>query len=495
MCYRLLEPIKLLLIEDNPGDARLIQVLLSSVRGHLFIVTTALSLAEGFQCLDTGPFDVVLLDLNLPDSMGYTTFEQLLHHCKTANLSQVPIILLTGLEDEELALDTVRRGAQDYLVKIELDGDLLSRSIRYAIERKRVEEALRESEERYSLAMRGANDGLWDWELRSNKIYFSPRWKSILGHGEDEIGNNPTEWFHRIHQDDVERVRVAIGTHLKGASPHFESEYRIRNKDGNYLWVLTRGLAVYDADGHAYRMAGSQSDITARKQAEEQLLKNAFYDNLTGLPNRALFIDRLSQSIKHTKRRADYLFSVLFLDLDRFKVINDSLGHMVGDQLLIAVAQVLKKCLRSGDTVARLGGDEFIILLDDNNVNEDAITVSNRICQKLGESFNLSQHQVVISTSIGIVYSTLGYENPEDILRDADIAMYRAKMNGGATYSVFNIAMREQAIDRLELENDLRKALENHEFVLYYQPIQSLDDGGAARSCLLNLYLWQKKLV
>lgn len=470
------EPIKLLLIEDNPGDARLIQVLLSSVRGGFCSVITAPNLKEGFQCLDSESFDIVLLDLNLPDSMGVATFEQLLHHCKSANLSQVPIILLTGLEDEELALDTVRRGAQDYLVKGALDADLLSRAIRYAIERKHVEEALRESEERYSMAMRGANDGLWDWKLHFNKIYYSPRWKSILGYEEDEIGDSPAEWFNRIHPDDVERVRVSIGTHLKEASPHFECEYRIRNKAGNYLWVLTRGLAVHDADGHAYRMAGSQSDITARKQAEEQLLRNAFYDNLTGLPNRALFMDRLSQAIEHTKRRPDYPFSVLFLDLDRFKVINDSLGHMVGDQLLIAVAQVLKTCLRSGDTVARLGGDEFIILLQDSKQDSDAIAVSNRICQELGVAFNLSKHQVVISTSIGIVYSSLGYDNPEDIMRDADIAMYKAKMSGGATYSIFNTLMREQAINRLELENDLRKALENHEFSIYYQPIQSLDD-------------------
>src|SRR3990172_5933416 len=286
-----MEPIKVLLIEDNPGDVRLVQIRLSSVRNASFKITTADCLSQGFQYLETEPFDVVLLDLNLPDSAGKETFEQLLQHFNSMNISQIPIVLLTGLEDEEMALDTVRRGAQDYIVKSELDGNLLSRSIRYAIERQRAEEALRESEERYDLATHGANDGLWDWQLRSNIMYFSPRWKSMLGYKEDEIGSDPAEWLHRIHKDDIEWVRVAMAAHLKNASPHFESEYRIRHKDGRFIWVLTRGLAVRDAEGHAYRMAGSQSDITLRKQAEEQLLKNAFYDELTGLLNRALFMD------------------------------------------------------------------------------------------------------------------------------------------------------------------------------------------------------------
>ncbi len=341
-------------------------------------------------------------------------------------------------------------------------------------ERKRVEDALRESEERFILATRGANDGLWDWQLRTNAMYFSPRWKSMLGYAEDEISEDASEWFQRIHPEDLDQVRTAIAAHLKGSSSHLECEYRIQNKEENYIWVSTRGLAVRDENENAYRMAGSQSDITARKEIEARLLQNAFYDNLTGLPNRALFMDRLGRAIEHAQRRSDYLFSVLFMDIDRFKVINDSLGHIVGDRLLVAVAQTLNNCLRSGDTVARLGGDEFVILLEDIKHSDDAITICHRIYQSLSDPLDLTDYHVVTSTSIGVVYSSLGYDNPEDILRDADIAMYHAKMKGGATYSVFNTTLRNIAIARLELETNLRQALEKKEFTLYYQPILSL---------------------
>ena len=206
-------------------------------------------------------------------------------------------------------------------------------------ERRYTQEALRASEERYALAARGANDGLWDWNLKTNEAYFSNRWKAMLGYEENDIGFHVEEWVNRVHPDDIERVKAAIAAHLEGLTPHFENEHRILYKNGEYRWMLSRGLAVRSADNLPYRIAGSQTDITSRKRTEERLLHDAFHDALTRLPNRVLFMERLEHAILCAKRREDYLFAVLFLDLDRFKVVNDSLGHTIGDQLLIALAQ------------------------------------------------------------------------------------------------------------------------------------------------------------
>ena len=250
-------------------------------------------------------------------------------------------------------------------------------------ERKMTEEALKESKERYELAASGANDGLWDWDLISHTVYFSPRWKSMLGYKDERIAGKPEEWFNLIHPDDIEQVKIQIATHINGHTPHLESEYRILHRDKTYRWILNRGLAVRDKSGKAYRMAGSQTDITGRKAIEQQLLHDAFHDALTELPNRALFMDRLEHVINSSKRRKDYLYAVLFLDLDRFKVVNDSLGHLVGDQLLVSVGERLVQCLRPGDTVARLGGDEFALLLEDIKDISEVTHIADRIQEKL----------------------------------------------------------------------------------------------------------------
>ena len=344
-------------------------------------------------------------------------------------------------------------------------------------ERRQVEQALRKSEERYALAVRGANDGLWDWDLKSNQVHFSQRWKSMLGCTEDDVSTSPNEWFDRVHPDDLAQFKTSISRHLEGLTPHFENEHRILHKDGHYRWVLSRGLGIRDNNQIAHRMAGSLTDITVRKQAEEQLAHGAFHDALTGLPNRALLAEYLHRALARTKRHEDYMFAVLFLDLDRFKVINDSLGHTIGDQLLIAVARRLETCMRATDTLARLGGDEFVLLLADSKDISDAIRVAERIEKEFSEPFNLHGHQIFISASIGIILSKTGYESSEDILRDADIALYRAKALGKARHAVFDPTMRTRAVTRLELENDLRRAIANQEFVNHYQPIVVLETG------------------
>jgi diguanylate cyclase (GGDEF)-like protein/PAS domain S-box-containing protein len=343
-------------------------------------------------------------------------------------------------------------------------------------QRKMAEEALRESEERYALAAQGANDGLWDWDLKGNKVYYSHRWKTMLGHEEKEIGDGPEEWLGRIHRDDREQVEAKLAAHLHGQLQNFESEHRILHKDGSLRWVLSRGTAVRDA-GKAYRMAGSLTDITARKTAEEQLLHDAFHDALTGLPNRALFLDRLQHVIESAQRHPDYIYAVLFLDIDRFKVINDSLGHGVGDLLLVEAGTRLHACLRPGDTVARLGGDEFAVLLENIRDATDAADVAERIQKAMAPSFFIQGHEAFVTQSIGIALKSDRYTGSEQILRDSDIAMYQAKAKGKARYEFFDTTMHASILDRLQLEADLRLAVEHREgFVLHYQPIMDLKD-------------------
>lgn len=335
--------IKVLLVEDNPGDVRLIQEALAAADTVKLELAHVARLDAAMKRFREEHFDVSLLDLSLPDSQGLETFTR-----AQAQAAGVPVVVLTGLDDEALALKAVQAGAQDYLLKGQLDGKLLVRAMRYAIERKRI---------------------------------------------------------------------------------------------------------------------------------EEQLLHTAFHDPLTGLPNRALFLDRLRTVYRRSLRHDEYLYAVLFLDLDRFKNVNDSLGHPIGDQLLISIGKRLETCLRPGDTVARLGGDEFGILLEDIKDVQTAIRVAERIQQAVSEVIMLGGHEIYTTVSIGIAISTTGYERAEDILRDADTAMYRAKELGKARSEVFDRSMHARAVAQLQLETDLRRALDHRELVLHYQPIVSLKTG------------------
>ena len=465
-------PIRVLLVEDNPGDARLVDNYLRRAEHPRFSLERVDRLGKGLERLQDGGIDVVLLDLTLPDSQGEETFERAL-----AAAPDMPIIVMTGIDDTGLALKAVGDGAQDYLVKRQVDTPLLVRSIRYAIERKHFEEQKRVSEERYALAVDGANDGVWDWDLSTDEIYFSTRWKSLIGFQGQELTGGVEEWFDRVHPDDVDRLRKEIQIHLNGRTRHFESEHRIEHRDGAYRWVLSRGLAVREESGPPHRMAGSLTDIHARKMTEQQLLHDAMHDALTGLPNWALFMDRLGIAIAQSKRNDRHVFAVLFLDLDRFKNVNDSLGHSLGDKLLVAIARRLRKMMRPGDTVARLGGDEFAVLINAVEAPSDATRISERIHDELSRPFDLEGHEVFTTASIGIAMGTTDYDRPEDLLRDADTAMYRAKSLGKNRHSIFDQQMHERAVELLQLETDLRRGVDRDEFCLHYQPIISLARG------------------
>ncbi len=338
-------------------------------------------------------------------------------------------------------------------------------------------EALAAERRRYALVEHAANDGLWHWDITGDKVRFSPRWKELLGYAEHEIENNINEWIDRIHPEERERVLSALRAHLEGLTSHFENEHRVLHETGVYRWVVCRGLAARDEHGKALEFGASLTDVTHRKVAEEQLAHRAFYDPLTNLPNRALFLDRLRHALRRATRRKDYAFAVLFLDVDRFKVINDSLGHMAGDRLLVMVARRLEISLRPGDSVARLGGDEFTVLLDDIKDISDATTVAERIQNELSAPFDIGGQEIFTSSSIGIACSTTGYQRPEDVLRDADTAMYRAKAHGRARHALFDTAMHAHVLRQLQLEAELRRAVERNEMFVQYQPIVALDSG------------------
>ena len=358
------------------------------------------------------------------------------------------------------------------------DGGITRTGImRDVTKREALERKLRTSEERYALASRGANDGIWDWDLVTNRVFFSPRWKTMVGLTEDTVCSSPFDWMGRIHPEDLDQVRAGLMEHVDGRSDHFEAEYRIAHVDGSFRWVLCRGIAVRDSVGNAYRMAGSQTDITARKQAEERLIHDALHDALTGLPNRAMLLDRLDRCLRHCQRRGGPGCAVLFVDLDRFKNVNDSLGHGVGDRLLIAVAQKLLLGVRPEDMVARLGGDEFAILLERLETRQAGIEIVNRLLASFAERVVVGEHELVTTASIGFVWGDGRYERPEDLLRDADAAMYRAKELGKARCEIFDSHMHDVARSRLSLEAELRRAVERGAIEVAYQPIVSLATG------------------
>lgn len=463
-----------MIIEDNPGDIRLIEEMLKEHTDEKYTFFSYTRLIDVLQNPDNQNADIVLLDLNLPDSAGIQTFERF-HE----SLPKLPVILLTGLQDETVVEKALRHGAQDYLVKGRFSANLLSRAIRYAIERKRAELALRNSEERYALATKGANDGLWDWDLKKGRIFYSDRWKSILGFETNEIENEPDQWFDRVHPDDREELKVKIQTHLNGGSNHFEHEYRMEHKDGGYRWMHTRGLAVCRGTGEAYRMAGSQTDITGKKEIENQLIQHALYDALTGLANKALLTDRLTNSISKSIKKKDFVFAFLLMDCDEFKLINSSYSHKIGDELLKAISERLKHIFRPNDTFARYGSDEFAVLLEGINDASNVLPVVERIREALVSSFSLSADRMYASLSIGIVIDDGSYREPNEVIRDADIALYRAKSVGRAGYEFFSIAMRDKIKRKKDFESKIRCAIQNEELRVYYQPIVSMGDFSA----------------
>jgi len=581
-----------LLIEDNRGDALLIEAMLAEASEIDLPLRHTARLEDGLAFLEQGRADIVLVDLSLPDSMGLETFQTL--YRRAPNL---PIIVLTGSNDRSLALRAIQEGAQDYLVKDEVTGPALSKAIRYAIERKQTEVRLRESESRYKslvnavpdaillirdgrivdcnasaitlfgreradllgltpgtlspsrqpdgsvsaeafrdrvLAARSAGSQWFEWEFQRGDnrtvatevildvivldgapqllaivrdlterkqaaerirfqasllsqvhnavmatdpddriIYWNRHAGTLLQWDASEaLGRRLTE----LIVPDSSRPLLQEVRAVLAEQKTWEGELELCRKNGTTLPALMTLSTIYDENDNFSGVVGVASDISERKEVEKKLEHSAFHDTLTGLPNRALFTDRLARAIARGSREAGR-YAVMMMDLDRFKVVNDSLGHLVGDELLIQFSRRVESCLRPGDTLARLGGDEFTVLLEDIQHNADAIRVAERIHEKMAQPFLLGSHEVYTSTSIGITFSTANYKEPAHALRDADIAMYRAKGQGKGCHVVFESGMHDRAVTQLKRETRMRRALERGEFTVHYQPIVDLETG------------------
>ena len=595
------ESLKILLVEDNFVDADILQENLEEVNDVQWELVHVETLTAGLKKLGEEKFNIILLDLSLPDERGIATVKRV-HHA----VPETPIVVLTGFNDEEVALEAVREGAQDYLIKGEIQGNLLIRALRHAIERGQMLEQLRRSEERYALAVRGAKDGLWDWDIKTNKIYFSPRWQRMLGCAQEELGQEPEAWFNRVHPQDLANLQTAIVNHLRGDTPHLENEHRVLHNDQNYRWMLCRGQAIWNTQGKAYRLAGSQTDITERKALEQAIFQEkelaqvtltsigdaviatdvagrikafnpaaqkitgwslqeakgkfmrevcqifdetngqpvtnpaevaikegrvvnsphhlvlvsrqgqefaiddssapirardgdivgavviftditeernlakkmswqANHDALTGLVNRREFSRRLEAALQDAKRK-NYQHALCYLDLDRFKIVNDTCGHAAGDKLLQQITALLQSKVRKSDTLARLGGDEFGVLLYQCPI-EKALELANTLRSVIYEfRFPWQDKVFAVGVSIGLVAINSETKSLDSVLQAADIACYSAKNQGRNRVSLAPVSEEtgKKQLTEIQWLSRLTEALEKNHFCLYSQPIVPL---------------------
>ena len=417
--------------------------------------------------------DAIFLELTTEEGDGAEAVDRTL-----AFAGDRPVIAVGSPKRPSMALRSVQRGCTDYVLDDQLYPELVQRALQYAMERARAErrrrqaeQALTDSEERYRSLFKQSRDAIYMTGREGEIMELNQAALDLLGYTADDlIGRDVQE----VYADAADRVRFQEAIEEEGHVRDFE--VRLRRKGGTELWCLVSSWIRQDASGRIAGYQGIIHDITERKKVEDQLAHEAFHDALTGLPNRALFMDRLERAVARRRRGEERDLAVLFLDMDRFKVVNDSLGHFAGDDLLRRMARLLSEEIRDEDTVARIGGDEFAILLDGVDDPSDPTHVAERIQTRLRSPFRIHDQDVFTSLSIGIAFGGATVEEPEELLRSADTAMYRAKELGPARYQIYDQAMHTHAITLLQLETDLRLAIERGQFVVYYQPLVELTD-------------------
>lgn len=466
-------PVRVLLVDGDSKNASRLGGMLAAQRVPTFRTETSGTLAAAAAALAVRSADVILLNLVSCDVHGLAGFALL-----QSDAGECPVIVIAPEDEESLALKAVQQGAADYLLLEQVYDTLLVRSIRHVLERHQVarqrrlaEQALRASERRYRSLFEQSRDAIFITDEKYRIVEANNAARDLFGYSRGELEGRPLVMLFSEAGDGLRIEQQLYDVGWTG-----DVEVRLRRSDGSPIWCLFSATRRLDDQGVVGGYQGIIHDITDRKKAEERLLHNAFHDPLTDLPNRALFNDRTGMALARWRREPLNACAVMFLDLDRFKVINDSLGHSTGDAFLCHVAGVLKACIRAEDTVARLGGDEFAILLNGTAREEDALAAAERVHAALAHPFDIDGHRVFTSASIGIAFPTSPDEGPHDLLRNADLAMYRAKAAGPARHELFAPVMHASAISLLELETDLRLALSRSEFVLHYQPILALPD-------------------
>jgi diguanylate cyclase (GGDEF)-like protein/PAS domain S-box-containing protein len=462
-----------LLVEDNPGDARLLREMFNEHDPHKIELTHVECMSEAEKHLAEHAVDIILLDLGLPDAQGV----EAVRRARSA-APRVPLVVLTGLDDESLAAQAMQEGAQDYLVKgqivssssqIETRG--LLRALRYAIERKIMEEALFAEKERAQVTLNSIGDAVICTDVSGNTTFLNVVAEKITGRSRQETAGLPMAEIFRV-LDAASRKTIpnpmqsAIGQNRTVRLP---SNGILVRRDGFEIPIEGCVSPIHNRQGQAAGTVIVFRDVSAARAMALQVAHSAEHDFLTGLPNRLLLNDRIGQAIALARRHTRQV-AVLFLDLDGFKYINDSLGHPVGDKLLQSIAKRLVDCVRGSDTVSRQGGDEFVVLLSEMQHSEDAAVAARRILEAVSEAHSIDKHDLHVTTSIGVsVYPSDGLD-AETLIKNADTAMYQAKENGRQSYKFFKPSMNVRAVERQSIEESLRRALERQEFVLHYQP-------------------------
>ena len=463
----------MLVIEDNPGDARLIQEMLKEPGPQNVGVKHVECMEDAEKYLAERSVDIILLDLCLPDVQGL----EAVRRARRA-ASGVPLVVLSGMDDESLAIQAMQEGAQDYLIKGQIEPRELVRALRYAVERKIIEETLFEEKERAQVTLDCIGDAVISTDVSGNIIFLNQVAERMTGWTLKEVAGRPIAFAFRIVNANT---RIVIPNPMTKATDQNRTSNLPLNsvliqRDGTEIHIEDSVAPIHDRDGKVIGSVLVFRDVSTARAMAEQIAHSAEHDFLTGLPNRLLLNDRVNQAIALAQRNKERV-ALLFLDIDGFKHINDSLGHPTGDKLLQCIANRLRDCIRAPDTVSRQGGDEFIVLLQGVKQPEDVAVAASRLLKSVAEAYSMSQHNLHITTSIGVSLYPEDGGDAETLIKNADTALYQAKENGRQSYQFFKPEMNIKAVDRQSIEEDLRRALERKEFTLHYQPKINLATG------------------
>jgi diguanylate cyclase (GGDEF)-like protein/PAS domain S-box-containing protein len=463
----------LLLVEDNPGDARLLREMFNEQGSPNTEFTHVQCMRDAEKHLAEHAVDITVLDLGLPDAQGLEAVRRV-----RAAAPRVPLVVLSAMDDESLAAQALQEGAQDYLIKGQVDARGLMRALRYAIERKVMEEALFVEKERAQVTLNCIGEAVVCTDISGNITFLNLVAERMTGWSWQEAASRPMAEVFRIMDSTTleicpDPMEMAVG---ENPTVHLPSNCVLIRRDGFEIPIEDSVAPIHDREGKATGAVIVFRDVSTARAMAAEMTYSAQHDFLTGLPNRMLLNDRVSQAIVLAPRHSNKV-AVLFLDLDGFKHINDSLGHPIGDKLLQSIAKRLVDCVRTSDTVSRQGGDEFVLLLSEVHRSEDAAISALRILQAVAEAHSIDQHDLHVTASIGVsVYPDDG-QDAETLIKNADTAMYQAKENGRQSYQFFKPAMNVRAVERQSIEENLRRALERQEFALHYQPKINLRTG------------------